>query len=302
MQRVERRVAEIAAVPIGHPVDFHGLEHRRQAGRGHQVIDGQALALEHRELAGPDIGRRDEQARGLGLAQALEIDLLGERLAQRVDVERVRHVGAGREHLGPEFGHRIALPQVEQPADEVALRRPEIAVEADLAPEPLQPLPSAVRPALQPAVDHHDAVHRSGACPGHRLEGQAPVLDQRVEHAPGEGPVRAAALQGQSHRLLGPGAGEELVGRLHRQGLDPVRDRNFGDGGRRVVRLTAVGVLAHVGLQEQDPVNGMLHCNINRAGAVRRSETRPDRAIRQQGGRKPMSRPRQTRHPRPDTT
>ena len=39
------------------------------------MVDGQALALEHGELAGPDIRGGDVDAGGVGLAQPVEIDL-----------------------------------------------------------------------------------------------------------------------------------------------------------------------------------------------------------------------------------
>ena len=54
-------LAEIAAVPIGHPVDHHRLEQQRQAGRRHHRVGGDLLAREDLEASGPDIGRGDEE-------------------------------------------------------------------------------------------------------------------------------------------------------------------------------------------------------------------------------------------------
>ena len=45
-QRKQRRVAHIAAVPIGLAVDLDGLEQRRQAGRGHDMVGGELGAVE----------------------------------------------------------------------------------------------------------------------------------------------------------------------------------------------------------------------------------------------------------------
>ena len=59
-EREERRIAHIAAVPIGHAVDLDGTERGRQAGRGHEVVGGEFLAAKHLDLAGPDIRRRNE--------------------------------------------------------------------------------------------------------------------------------------------------------------------------------------------------------------------------------------------------
>ena len=55
--------------------------------------------------------------------------------------------------------------------------------------------------ALRPALQHDGGIHGAGAGAAHRLERQAAVLDQRIEHAPGEGAVRAAALQGEIDAL-----------------------------------------------------------------------------------------------------
>ena len=71
-----------------------------------------------------------------------------------------------------------------------------------------------VDPALQPALHHHDGVHRAGARPGDRFDGQAPVFEEGVEHAPREGAVGPAALQGQRHGLFGARPGETALDRM----------------------------------------------------------------------------------------
>src|SRR5581483_12437783 len=66
---------------------------------------------------------------------------------------------------------------------------------AELDPEILERLAGTVAPVARPALQHDRGIDRAGAGAAHRLELDATVLDQRVEHAPGEGSMRAAALQ-----------------------------------------------------------------------------------------------------------
>ena len=74
-QREDRRVAHVAAVPVGLAVDLDRLEQERQAGRGQHRV-GRDLALaEHLHLAGAHVGRGEEQLdRAAALAQLVEID------------------------------------------------------------------------------------------------------------------------------------------------------------------------------------------------------------------------------------
>jgi hypothetical protein len=89
VERVQGRIAHIAAVPIGHAVDFHRLEDRGQAGGGHEVIGREFLSAEDRNLAGPDIGRADEDLDIGAGAHAIKVDERVNRVPQRIDVERV---------------------------------------------------------------------------------------------------------------------------------------------------------------------------------------------------------------------
>src|SRR5262249_429546 len=50
-------------------------------------------------------------------------------------------------------------------------------------------------PAAGEAVGQHHGVHGSGGCSGNSADREPPVLEQIIEHAPGERAVRAAALQ-----------------------------------------------------------------------------------------------------------
>src|SRR5690606_27152588 len=96
-QRVEGRVAGVAAVPVGVAVDFDRLEHEGQAGGRQQGIDRKRVAIEDLGLAGAHRGGRDEE---LDSALLVELTQGGDRYvalqhrAQRVDVERVEQIGA----------------------------------------------------------------------------------------------------------------------------------------------------------------------------------------------------------------
>ena len=66
---------------------------------------------------------------------------------------------------------------------------------AHVVPELGQRGARAVAPAGVEAADQHRRIQRTGAGAGDGGEAQTVGLEQAVEHAPGEGAVRAAALQ-----------------------------------------------------------------------------------------------------------
>jgi hypothetical protein len=65
----------------------------------------------------------------------------------------------------------------------------------DAAPELLQGLPRARRPALGIAVGEHRGIH--GACrrAGNTVDFKPRLFEQTIEDTPGERPMRASALQ-----------------------------------------------------------------------------------------------------------
>ena len=67
----------------------------------------------------------------------------------------------------------------------------------------------AVAPADGHAVGHDGGVHGAGAGRADALELDRLLLEQAVEHAPGEGAVRAAALEGE---VDGPDPARERPG------------------------------------------------------------------------------------------
>ena len=83
-KRKQRRIAHVAAVPIGLAVDHDGVEQRRQTGRGHDVIGRQLGTFENLDLAGAYIGRGDENLEIIEGANLLEIDGVDEIFAQRI--------------------------------------------------------------------------------------------------------------------------------------------------------------------------------------------------------------------------
>ncbi len=60
----DRRIAGIAAVPVGLAVDLYGLEHGWKTGRGEQNVRRYGAVLEHVTAASPDIGGGDEELYG----------------------------------------------------------------------------------------------------------------------------------------------------------------------------------------------------------------------------------------------
>jgi hypothetical protein len=83
------------------------------------------------------------------------------------------------------------------------------------APEGLERRLRAVDAAVFHAAGHHRRVHRAGRRAGDAVDLQPRLLDQPVEHAPGERPVRAAALQGQvDQQRFGGGGGHRRDDKL----------------------------------------------------------------------------------------
>ena len=119
----------------------------------------------------------------------------------RIDVERVGQVRT--EALGNDICPGLVAPEAEYPAEKSALRDGKRPVDAGPAPEGFERAARTVNAALQPAVHHHNGIHGAGTRTGDRIDREAPVFEQGVEHSPGEGAVGSAALQRQRYRLLG---------------------------------------------------------------------------------------------------
>ena len=99
-KRPERRVAHIPAIPIGNAINFDGLEHEWQTGRGQDVIDGQLRLVEHLGATCLDVRGRNkhlEHAR----AHAVKVDSLLQQIPQWIEIQGIEVIGAGdpRKHV-----------------------------------------------------------------------------------------------------------------------------------------------------------------------------------------------------------
>ena len=162
------------------------------------------LARENMQASGLHVGGGDEDDARIG-AQAFEVDETLDQILQRIDVERVHVVGRQifRPGVEPVESRRILVWQKrEQPVGHRALQRRQVAADARRAPEVGEPLACFVGSAALQAVGEHHGVDRAGRGAGNALDGKPPVLEQMIEHAPGEGAVRAAALQREVDALL----------------------------------------------------------------------------------------------------
>ena len=150
------------------------------------MIGRELLSLENRDLAGLDIGRADEDLDIRAGAHAIEVDERVDRVPLRIVVERV-HLG-GTKPWGDDVRPGPEAPEAEHPAEKAALGRCKGSVEAGPAPEGFELAPRTVYPAPEPALHHHDGVHGAGARTGDCFDGEAPVFEEGVEHAPREAP------------------------------------------------------------------------------------------------------------------
>ena len=114
-------------------------------------------------------------------------------------------------------------PETQDLAEDVVGRAGH-ALPAHPLPERFQLLAGAGDAIAGEAVGEDDRVHRAGAGARDRLDVDAAVLDQAVDHTPGEGAVGAAALKREANRLH-VGAGRQ-------------RAERFGE-------LAAVGSIVH---------------------------------------------------------
>ena len=198
-QRRHGRISRIAAVPVGLAVDLDRLEHGGQAGRGEQHVGRELAVAEHPAAPGAHVGRGDEQL-DRAPRQALEIDRAGEDVAERVGSERVEIVGREqpRHHVHGDEGRRLVeRPAAEQDVERAAPERAEPRRLRHALPEGGERRACSFGAAIGVAVGQHGGVHGAGRGAGDAVDLEPRLFQQPVEHAPGEGAVRAAALQGE---------------------------------------------------------------------------------------------------------
>ena len=85
-ERQQRRVAEVAAVPVGLAVDLDRPKQQRQAGRRHHRVGRQLGLPEFLQPTGAHVGGGDEQTHLVAGAHPFEIDFGSNDVAQRVEV------------------------------------------------------------------------------------------------------------------------------------------------------------------------------------------------------------------------
>ena len=147
--------------------------------------------------AGPNIGGGDEELRRRS-RQPLEIDGLGQNCTQRIASHRVQVVGrqqARHEIHGDIDRRRVQCPAAENHIERSAPQRTEAGRLGDATPEILQSGPGALGPAFGMAIDKHCGIHRARRRAGNAIDSEPRLLEQTIEHAPCECPMRASALQ-----------------------------------------------------------------------------------------------------------
>jgi len=173
-QRRDRRVAGVAAVPIGLAVDLHRLEQGRQAGRGEQRVRRDRGVAEHAAPAGAHAGGGDEQLDRCA-RQPVEVDGLGQDPAQGIGAARIEVVG--REQARGEVHRDEGRGVVERPAAEhdVERRAAQRAEERRLghaAPKSFQRSAGALGAACGMTVGQHRRVHGAGRRAGDAVDPQ----------------------------------------------------------------------------------------------------------------------------------
>ena len=138
-----------------------------------------------------DPRHRDQQPHRRRGAQPGEVDLLGQDVAQRVNAERVELIGRDdvrRQGQGGAGGGHRGL----------AAHGGERHLLADALPEPAEtPAGASSRPPTARPSAKTTAFTAPALVPLTASKESVFFFEQTVEHAPGEGAERAAALQGQ---------------------------------------------------------------------------------------------------------
>ena len=202
IERKEGRVAGIAAVPIGIRADIHRLKHGWQAGRGQERLGRDVIACEDADAAGADIGGPDKEARTFSMADAGKVQPPDNGF-QRVFPERTPAIG--RPELGGDPGgrdgkgglHRLGRGARGGPEGLHPGGHAQIADIGHLRPERLEAGAGAVTAPLAHAGLEGGPVQGPCRCAGHGGNLDPVIPQDAVQHAPGKGAMRAAALQGE---------------------------------------------------------------------------------------------------------
>jgi hypothetical protein len=98
---------------------------------------------------------------------------------------------------GDEGRRMVEVPSAGGLVERRGLQRSALHGLADIGPERIERPPGLFAAAAAHAVGEDRGVHGTGRGAGDRLDLEALVLEQAVEHAPGISAVGAAALQGE---------------------------------------------------------------------------------------------------------
>ena len=126
-ERKDRRIADVAAVPIGHAVDLDRAEHRA-AGRPRPSPRRRSILSRGNTRSRPvcTLVAEMNSCRSWPGAHRVEIDEALDQVLQRIDVERVEIVGRqiARQRLDPGLHRRASIGrQREQPVDHARAAR-----------------------------------------------------------------------------------------------------------------------------------------------------------------------------------
>ena len=158
------------------------------------------------DLPGSDVGRRDEQPRRLAALHTVEIDQRLEEVAERVDVERIEPVGRGERAQGAGTRRKDCIEERQKPmissSDlasglDLAARRGSTRIQNSCSRSRAPSLPPRSKPSTITTAFIAPAL-----VPGDRVEAEPAILEELVDHAPGEGAMGAAALEREVDRLV----------------------------------------------------------------------------------------------------
>jgi hypothetical protein len=143
------------------------------------------------------VGRGDEEL-DWRFAKVREIDALAKDLTDGINAERVEAVRRDdpRHQIHHEIAEgRVERPTVHQPVERRSLDWTEPCSVCNPTPIGVEGRPCALGAAPHEAANQNRAVHCAGGCAGDRFDLQPRLLEEAVEHAPGERAMGSAALE-----------------------------------------------------------------------------------------------------------
>jgi hypothetical protein len=127
------------------------------------------------------------------LRQPLEVDGLGQDVAQRVGTGGIEVVGEKwREarSMANEDGGVVKRPATQEHVQRRAPQRAQLGGARHLAPEGIQSGLCPIGRARRMTIGQHGRVHGAGRGAGNAVDLEPGLLEQPIQHAPGEGAMR----------------------------------------------------------------------------------------------------------------